>query len=74
MGKVLDLGIFLKKMSNKKIIIKDLNNINVVIKDAKKFLEHIYEYHSSGSSIHEEEGHFFLVDEKFRKSLKNLIS
>tara|TARA_B100001121_G_C18193319_1_gene391178 strand:- start:145 stop:330 length:186 start_codon:yes stop_codon:yes gene_type:complete len=61
-------------MSNKKIIIKDLNNINVVIKDAKKFLEHIYEYHPSGASIHEEEGHLFLVDEKFRKSLKNLIS
>ena len=65
MEKVLDLGTFLKKM-NKKIILKDLNNRNYCIKDLDKFKKHISEFHGSGSSIHEENGFFFIVDQKFR--------
>lgn len=68
MEKVLDLGTFLKKM-DKKIILKDLNNRNYCIKDLHKFKKHISEFHGSGSSIHEENGFFFIVDQKFRENL-----
>ena len=71
MEKVLDLGTFLKKM-NKKIILKDLNNRNYCIKDLDKFKKHISEFHGSGSSIHEENGFFFKVDDKFRKFIFSL--
>ena len=68
MEKVPDLGTFLKKM-NKKIIIKDLYNKDYCIKDFNKFKKHILDFHGSGSSIHEENGFFFKVDQKFRKNL-----
>ena len=68
MEKVPDLDTFLKKM-NKKIIIKDLYNKDYCIKDFNKFKKHILDFHGSGSSIHEENGFFFKVDQKFRKNL-----
>ena len=61
MEKVPDLDTFLKKM-NKEIIPKDLNNRNYHIKDFKRFKKHILE-------IHEENGFFFRVDQKFRENL-----
>ena len=67
MVKVQDLDIFLKKMSEKKIKIKDLNNNDYEIQDFDAFLKHINEFHPSGSSIHEENGYFFLVNDNFRK-------
>ena len=54
-------------MPKKKIKIKDLNNNDYEIQDIKRFLKHIYEFHSSGSTIHEENGYYFLIDDKFRK-------
>ena len=69
MEKVPDLGTFLKKMNKKKIIIKDLYNKDYCIKDFNKFKKHILDFHGSGSSIHEENGFFFKVDQKFRKNL-----
>ena len=68
MEKVPDLDTFLKKM-NKKIILKDLNTRNYHIKDFKRFKKHILEFHGCGSSIHEENGFFFRVDQKFREDL-----
>ena len=68
MEKVPDLDTFLKKM-NKEIILKDLNNRSYQIKDFKRFKKHILEFHGSGSSIHEENGFFFRVDQKFRENL-----
>tara|TARA_A100001037_G_C14826607_1_gene490136 strand:- start:207 stop:431 length:225 start_codon:yes stop_codon:yes gene_type:complete len=70
MERVQDLDIFLKKMSKKKLKIKDLNDNDYEIRDIEKFSEHINEFHSSGSSIHEENGYFFLVDDKFRELIK----
>ena len=42
---------------------KDDNNY-YEIQDVEKFLKHINKFHSSGSSIHEENGYVFLVDDK----------
>ena len=68
MEKVQDLGIFLKNMI-KKIVLKDLNNRNYTVEDFGRFKSHINEYHSKGSSIHEENGFYFRVDDNFREKL-----
>jgi hypothetical protein len=51
------------------IKIKDDNGREIKV-DLDKFQKHIDEYHSSGTSIHDENGHYFTVDENFRKKLK----
>ena len=51
MVKVQDLDTFLRKM-NKKLKIKDMNNQNYVVDDVQRFVKHIKDFHSSGSSIH----------------------
>lgn len=49
--------------------IKDNNGIDVEV-DIDKFIEHINQFHKTGISIHDEKGHYFTVDENFRKKLK----
>ena len=44
--------------------IKDLNNRDFEIKDLTSFISHIKIYHSHGTSLHEENGFFFKVDDK----------
>ena len=50
-----------------------VNNFNVSV-DAKMFLKHINEFHHSGVSVHEERGHYFTVDDNFRKMLDKKIN
>ena len=57
-------------MRKVKILDDDQNEIEI---DIKSFNQHLKEYHSTGESIHEERGHFFTVDEKFRKKIKQLL-
>ena len=71
MEKVQDLGIFLKNMI-KKIVFKDLNNRNYTVEDFDRFKSHINNYHSKGSSIHEENGFYFKVDDIFRAKLNKV--
>ena len=52
--------------------IKDNNGYDYVISDIDSFYLHIQEYHSSGTSIHEENGHYFTVDDAFRSKIKTL--
>jgi len=54
-------------MSN--VIIKDDNGIEVEI-ELNKFIDHINQFHKTGTSIHDENGHYFTVDDNFRKKLK----
>ena len=67
MERVLDTDTYLKKMK-----IKDLNNRDFEIKDLTSFILHIKTYHSHGTSLHEENGFFFKVDDKFRKFIFSL--
>ena len=53
--------------------IKDNNGYDYVITDIDSFYLHIQEYHSSGTSIHEENGHYFTVDDVFRSKIENLL-
>ena len=52
-----------------KVIIKDDNGIEVEI-ELNKFIDHINQFHKTGTSIHDENGHYFTVDDNFRKKLK----
>ena len=54
-------------MSN--VIIKDDNGREVEV-DLNKFIDHINRFHKTGTSIHDENGHYFTVDDNFRKKLK----
>ena len=55
----------------RKAKIKD-NNGKMIEIDIKKFKKHLDEYHSSGSSVHDEDGHYFTVDQNFRDKIKSL--
>ena len=54
-----------------KIKIKDDEGIEVEI-DFYKFFHHIKKYYRSGFSRHEENGHYFTVNDNFRKMLKSI--
>ena len=55
-----------------KFVIKDSKGIEVEI-DINEFAHHIEKYHHSNVNIHEERGHYFTVDDNFRKMVKNII-
>lgn len=57
-----------------KIISIHDNNGNQVKVNLRKFINHINEFHKNGISIHEESGHYFTVDDKFREKLKKMIT
>ena len=54
-----------------KRIIKDDNGKDVEV-DLKKFMEHIDKFHKTGTSIHDEDGHYFTVNDDFRNKLKKM--
>ena len=55
----------------KKAKIKD-DNGNLIEVDIVKFKKHLDQYHSTGSSLHEENGHYFTVNDNFQKMLKSI--
>ena len=55
----------------KKISLKDNDGKNVEIVFSK-FIEHINKFHKTGTSIHDEKGHYFTVNNEFRKKLERL--
>ena len=52
----------------KKIFIKDDEGKEIEV-DLDKFTNHINQFHKIGTSIHDESGHYFTVDDNFRKKL-----
>ena len=56
----------------KKILIKD-DEGNEIEVNLDKFIDHINQFHKIGTSIHDENGHYFTVDDNFRKKLKEKI-
>ena len=56
----------------KKILIKDDEGKEIEV-DLDKFIDHINQFHKIGTSIHDENGHYFTVDDNFRKKLKEKI-
>ena len=52
--------------------IKDNKGNDYIIADIESFYQHIQKYHSSGTSIHEENGHYFTVNGTFRSKIEKL--
>ena len=52
----------------RKVKINDNQGQSVEV-DIDEFKKHLDEYHSSGSSVHDEDGHYFTVDQNFREKL-----
>jgi hypothetical protein len=52
--------------------LKDNNGHDYIIRDIETFYQHIQDYHSSGTSIHEENGHYFTVNDTFRSKIEKL--
>ena len=52
------------------VSLKDNNGEDYIIKDLKSFYQHILDYHASGTSVHEENGHYFTVNDDFRSKIK----
>ena len=61
-------------MVEKTITIKDNSGEDFEIKDIKSFHQHILEKHAAGTSEHFEDGHWFTVDDEFRKMIINLTN
>ena len=57
-----------------KLILRDRNGVDYVVKDPQEFSNHIFNVHGEGSSIHEEEGHYFVVDDDFREKIRFFLS
>ena len=55
------------------IEIEDNSGNQVRIPDPDRFYDHILQFHSRGKSIHDENGHYFTVDDSFRKRLEGLM-
>ena len=55
----------------RKAKIKDDNGEFIEV-DIVKFKKHLDQYHSTGSSLHEENGHYFTVDNDFRDKIEIL--
>ena len=55
----------------RKVKIKD-NQGKLIEVDIVKFKQHIDEYHLNGSSVHEEDGYYFNVDQNFRNKIIEL--
>ena len=54
-------------------LIKDRNGQDCKVKDINRIADHISANHSSGVSIHEENGHYFTVDDAFRKKILEFV-
>ena len=53
----------------KKTILKDDNGKSLEV-NLKAFLDHLNEYHKTGTSTHTQSGCAFTVDDEFRKKIK----
>tara|TARA_B100000242_G_C42977420_1_gene453669 strand:+ start:287 stop:502 length:216 start_codon:yes stop_codon:yes gene_type:complete len=53
--------------------IKDNLGVEYEIKDIKKFATHIFQFHSSGISLHQENGYDFKVDDAFREKISKFL-
>ena len=55
----------------KKTVLKDDDGKSIEV-DLKAFLDHLNEYHKTGTSTHTQSGCSFTVDDEFRKKIIKL--
>jgi hypothetical protein len=55
----------------RKVKINDNHGKSIEV-EIDQFKKHLDKYHSTGSSVHDEDGHYFTVDQNFRDKIKSL--
>ena len=55
----------------RKVKINDNHGKSIEV-DIDQFKKHLDENQSTGSSVHDEDGHYFTVDQNFRDKIKSL--
>ena len=55
----------------KKTVLKDDNEKSIEV-NLKAFLDHLNEFHKTGTTIHTQNGCLFTVDDEFRKKIIKL--
>ena len=55
----------------KKTVLKDDNGKSIEV-DLKAFIDHLNEFHKTGTSTHTQSGCSFAVDDEFRKKIRKL--
>ena len=53
--------------------IKDNYGMEFEIKDINKFAKHIFQFHSNGISLHQENGYDFTVNDAFREKIAKFL-
>ena len=57
----------------KLFIVHDNLGRDYEIPDIESFYQHLKEFHLNGISVHEEEGHYFNVNDNFIKKIKKMF-
>ena len=58
-------------MSNLRVTISDDSGNECPIENIRTFRKHLQLFHKKGVSIHDENGHYFTVDDSFRQKIEN---
>ena len=53
--------------------LKDDNGRDCSIENIRIFQKHLIMFHRTGTSIHEENGHYFTVNDSFREMVDGLV-
>ena len=60
-------------MNNLRVTIKDDSGKECSIENIGTFQKHLQLFHKNGDSIHDENGHYFTVDDSFRQKIDTLV-
>ena len=60
-------------MSRKTVTIQDDQGRDCPIRDFRAFQKHLQLFHRTGVSVHDEDGHYFTVDDAFRQKIDELV-
>jgi len=58
-------------MSNLRVTISDDSGNECPIENIRTFRKHLQLFHKKGVTIHDENGHYFTVDDSFRQKIEN---
>ena len=61
-------------MNNLRVTINDDSGKECSIENIRTFQKHLQLFHKTGVSIHDENGHYFTVDDSFRQKVDDLVS
>lgn len=60
-------------MKNLGVTIKDESGKECSIENILTFQKHLQLFHKTGDRIHEENGHYFMVNDSFRQKIDTLV-